>query len=56
MITVTTTSNDYKGEKDTKFSDVSKAVRFIRMMRRMGYRVIGYSCYDPGDNEILARA
>jgi len=56
MIVVTTCRPDYTGFKDTTFHDAMCAFRFIKKMRRDGYRVMGYECSDPEDNEVLMRA
>ena len=56
MITVTTSTKDYKGIKDTTFSDVDSAIRFAKKMKREGYKILGCSCYDPEDYQTFMEA
>ena len=56
MTTITTCKPNYTGIKDTKFEDAFAAVKFIRKMKREGYRVLDYMCDDPEDAETIGNA
>lgn len=53
MIRVETCRPDYSGHKETPFESAVDAKRFMRKMRREGYKVLGYECDDPDDAEAM---
>ena len=56
MVTITTRRPDYSGYKDTEFSDVFEARKFIFKMIKEGYLVTDYVCNDSEEIEVIEEA